>query len=220
MYSCESWTIKKAEWWRIAAFRLWCWRRLLGVVWIAWRPNQSILKEINPGYSLEGLMMKLNLQYSGHLMWRADSLAKTLILGKIEGRRRREQQRMKCLDGITDSMDMNLGKLWEMVRDRVAWCAAVHRIKKSWTWLGDWTTITMWWLPKFYSQCRPVPYHRFIQQITYSPCSFACLTTLIISWLEFLISSVSPPTLLPSKPASHTVSPISGKGNSTFLFLF
>ena len=117
-------------------------------------------------------------------------------------------------------MDMNLGKLWEMVRDRVAWCAAVHRIKKSWTWLGDWKTITMWWLPKFYSQCRPVPYHRFIQQITYSPCSFACLTTLIISWLEFLISSVSPPTLLPSKPASHTVSPISGKVNSTLIFLF
>jgi len=112
--------------------------------------------------------MKLNLQYSGQLMWRADSLEKTLILGKIEGRNRREKQRMRCLDDITDSMDMNLGKLWEMVRDRVVWCAAVHRIEKSWTRLGDWTiTITMWWLPKFYSQCRPVPCSRFIQPLTY-----------------------------------------------------
>ena len=220
-YGCESWTIKKAECWRVNAFKLWCWRRLLGVVWTARRSNQSILKEINPECSLEELMMKLNLQYSGHLMWRADSLEKTVILGKTEGRRRREQQRMRCLDGITDSMAMNLGKLWEMVRDRVAWCAAVHRIEKNWTQLGDWTTtITMWWLPKFYPQCRPVPCSRLIQPITCSPCPFGCLTILINSWLEFLISSVSPPTLLPSKPASHTVSLISGKGNSTLLFPF
>ena len=218
-YSCESWTIKKAECWRVNAFKLWCWRRLSGVVWTVRRSNQSILKEINSEYSLEELMMKLNLQYSGQLMWRADSLEKTLILGKIEGRNRREKQRMRCLDDITDSMDMNLGKLWEMVRDRVVWCAAVHRIEKSWTRLGDWTTtITMWWLPKFYSQCRPVPCSRFIQPLTYSPCPFGCRTTLIISWLQFLISSVSPPTLVPSKPASHTVSLISG--NSTRLFPF
>ena len=218
-YGCESWTINEAECWRVNAFKLWCWRRLLGVVWTVRRSNQSILKEINSEYTLEELMMKLNLQYSVHLMWRADSLEKTLILGKIEGRNRREQQRMRCLDDITDSRDMNLGKLWEMVRDRVAWCAAVHRTEKSWTRLGDWTTtITMWWLPKFYSQCSPVPCSRFIQPITYSPCPFRCRTTLIISWLEFLISSVSPPTLLPSKPASYTVSLISG--NSTLLFPF
>ena len=154
MYGCESWTVKKAECRRIDAFELWCWRRLLRIPWAAGRSNQSILKKISPEHSLEGLMLKLKLQYVSHLMWRAHSFEKTLMLGKIEGGRRRGWQKMGWLDGIIDLMDMGLGGFWELVMDREAWRAAVLAVTKSRTWLNDWTELN--WLYPFFACCLNV----------------------------------------------------------------
>ena len=175
MYRCESWPIKKAGRWRIDAFELWCWRRFLRVPWTARRWNQSILKEISPRCSLDGLMLKLKLQYFGHLMRRADSLEKTLVLGQIEGRRRRGRQRMRWLDDIIDSIDMDLGRLWELVMGSEAWHAAVHGITKSWTWLSYWTELICFLI---YSFSFPFPSSFFL--VTHLPCRlsqtlFCCL---------------------------------------------
>ena len=204
MYGCESWTVKKAECQRIDAFELWCWIRFLRVPWTAKRSNQSILQEISPGCSLEGLMLKLKLQYFGHLMWRVESFEKTLMLGKTEGKKRRGWQRMRWLDvitdsmdGITDSMDISLGRLRELVTDREAWCAVGHGVAKSWTWLSDWTELNWickqptqntgeWWNRQYKTSSRAEGMKGSLQTKLFLLSFPPCLPFLSFSWGHLL----------------------------------